>query len=315
MTACELKIELLEIYPAVNSSISGYASTMGFLTITGLRQMNSRHLLPIALLSLFPIHLQACTLWAAAGADASGGTLISKNRDWKPDHTQKLKLVHPKTGFTYFGLYAEGNDDPGLKAGINEKGLTVISASSNLPKKALDNQPGKHGVMTQILTTYSSIDALAADADKIFSESRANFFMVSDRHKVLVAEVGLEGKFSIKVVDTGPVTHTNHYLDPQLAAEFNKKIGPSSATRFARINTLLEQAPRPYTPAQFATISRDHNDGPDNSLWRNGKEFTMASWIVETPAEGAPRLRVVIANPNEAENLQELVLDEAFWKK
>jgi len=36
--------------------------------------------------------LKACTLWAAAGEDASGGTIISKNRDWKPDHTQVLKM-------------------------------------------------------------------------------------------------------------------------------------------------------------------------------------------------------------------------------
>ena len=27
----------------------------------------------------------ACTLWGAAGSEASGGTIVSKNRDWKPD--------------------------------------------------------------------------------------------------------------------------------------------------------------------------------------------------------------------------------------
>lgn len=258
---------------------------------------------------------QACTLWAAAGEDASGGTLISKNRDWKPDHTQKLKLVRPKTGFAYFGLYAEGNDEPGLKAGVNEVGLTIISASSNIPRKLRDQQPGKHGIMTRILANYASVEALATDANKVFPASRANFFMISDRSKILLAEVGLDGKYSIKITNTGPVTHTNHYLDPQLSAEFNKKIGPSSATRFARINTLLEQTPHPFTLAQFAAISRDHNDGPDNSLWRNGKEFTLASWIVATPASGAPRLRVVIANPNEAETTQEFLLDDAFWAK
>lgn len=268
------------------------------------------------ILYLFSSASQACTLWAAAGEDASGGTLISKNRDWKPDHTQKLKLVRPKTGFAYFGLYAEGNNDPGLKAGVNEKGLTIVNAAaSNIPRKIRDQQSGKTGIMTKILASYASVDALAADADKIFASSRANFFMISDRSKVLVAEIGLDGKYNIKITSNGSVTHTNHYLDPQLAAEFNKKIGPSSATRFARIKTLLEQTPRPFTLKQFAAISRDHNDGPDNSLWRDGKEHTMASWIAETPANGTPKLRVVIANPNEAETTQEFLLDDAFWSK
>jgi hypothetical protein len=48
-------------------------------------------------------------------------------------------------------------------------------------------------------------------------------------------------------------------------------------------------------------------------LWRNGKVHTMASWIVASPAAGAPRLRVVIANPGEVERTQEFVLDRVFW--
>ena len=52
-----------------------------------------------------------------------------------------------------------------------------------------------------------------------------------------------------------------------------------------------------------------------NSLWRSGKIKTMASWILESPASGAPKLRVLIANPDEAETLQEFVLDKTFWKR
>ncbi len=269
----------------------------------------------VLVVALISGHAAACTLWAAAGPEASGGTLVSKNRDWKPDHTQKLKLVRSKRGFDYFGLYAEGNDEPGLKAGVNEKGLTIVSASVNLPKKALENQPGKRGVMSRIMESYASVDALRADADQVFSSARASYFVVADSRKVLVAEVGLEGKYSVKVLENGVTTHTNHYLDPALATLYNNKIGSSSATRLARINELLTNGSRPFGGAQFAEISRDQHDGPDNSLWRSGKSRTMASWIMESPANGAPRLRVVIANPDEAETTQEFLLDEAFWKR
>ncbi|HOS76345.1 MAG TPA: carcinine hydrolase/isopenicillin-N N-acyltransferase family protein [Verrucomicrobiota bacterium] len=71
--------------------------------------------------------VHACTLWGAAGVDAGGGTIISKNRDWKPDHVQVLKMQRPTNGYAYFGLYAEGDDAPGIKEGINEKGLTVLA--------------------------------------------------------------------------------------------------------------------------------------------------------------------------------------------
>lgn len=274
-----------------------------------------RQLISLILIALTTWPAQACTLWAAAGDAAEGGTLISKNRDWKPDHHQYLKLVTPKKGLRYFGLYAEGNDEPGLKAGVNEMGLTIISASSNIPRKIRDNQPDKRGIMISVLSKYASIDALMVDADKVFKQSRANFFLISDRSKVLEIEVGLEGKYSIKTADNGLITHTNHYLDPQLAALYNNKIGPSSATRYQRINEILGQSSAPYALENFAKISRDQHDGADNSLWRSGKEHTMASWIVRAPASGAPKLRVVINNPNEAETTQEFTLDDAFWQQ
>lgn len=258
---------------------------------------------------------QACTLWAAAGPEAGGGTLLSKNRDWAPDHVQYLKYERPDGGHAFFGLYAEGNNDPGIKNGINEKGLSIVSASaSSIPKKMRAHQPGKRGVIRSILSRYASVDELAADAEKVFSGARANFYLVSDRNKVLLAEVGLEGKFSYRVIDKGTQAHSNHYLDPKLG-EFNISIGQSSSTRLGRINELLAQSPRPFTPEKFAAISRDRNDGPDDSLWRNGKQHTVASWIVQSPASGPQKLRVVLANPGQPETLHEYTLDEAFWKK
>lgn len=269
--------------------------------------------LPFLVLFL-PLPSLACTLWSAAGADAGGGTLLSKNRDWKPDHTQVLKHGRARGGYAYFGLFAEGNNDSGIKSGVNEKGLSIVSASaSSIPKKQRAHQPGKHGVILEILSRYASVDELTADAERLFSNARANHYMISDRKKTLLVEVGLEGAFSLRISDSGILTHTNHYLDAKLNA-FNFVIGPSSTTRLTRIETLLAQSPRPLTLAQFATFSRDRHDGPDNSLWRSGKQHTLSSWIVRSPPSEPQRLRVLLANPGEAETLREFTLDEAFWK-
>jgi isopenicillin-N N-acyltransferase like protein len=258
--------------------------------------------------------LHACTLWGAAGGDASGGTILAKNRDWAPDHTQVLKM-HRGKGYAYFGLYAEGGGEPGIKCGVNEHGLSVITASaSSIPKDRRASQPGKHGIISTILSGCASCDEVLAKKDAIFPSSRTMFVMISDRRKIVLVEVGLDGKYVLKTADSGAVVHTNHFLEPALG-EFNIKIGPSSATRLARIGELMKTSPRPCRLDAMAGISRDQHDGPDNSLWRTGsKERTMASWIIETPPQGAPKLRVVIANPGQKEETSTLVLDEQFWR-
>lgn len=259
---------------------------------------------------------KACTLWGAAGADASGGTIVSKNRDWPPDHVQVLKLQRPAKGYAYFGLHAEGNDATGIKQGINEKGVAVMTATAgSIPKKVREAQPGRGGLMTTILTGYASCDEVLADQDKLFTNRRPVFMLISDRQKILVLEIGLNGRYTLKAVESGPVVHSNHYLDETMQ-EFNRRISQSSATRVKRIADLLEQKATPYDTACFAELSRDRKNAPDHSLWRDGKgSHTLSSWIVETPAAGPPKLRVLIANPGQVEVTHQLVLDENFWKQ
>lgn len=266
---------------------------------------------------LSPTRLHACTLWGAAGALAGGGTLVSKNRDWKPDHTQVLKLQRSATGYAYFGLYAEGNDDPGLKSGVNEKGLSVLTASAScIPKAQRTSQPGKRGALLTLLTKYATCDEIVAQQASIFPHTRTGFFLIADARKLLVVEIGLGGHYALRVVERGPVAHTNHFLEKSLA-EFNLKVGVSSTTRLGRIGDLLAAPDARFTLDSFVRMSRDQQAGPDNSLWRtgNGKnERTMSSWITETPAEGPPRLRVLLANPGQPEETRTYVLDEQFWR-
>ncbi len=264
---------------------------------------------------LAPSALSACTLWGAAGEEANGGTIISKNRDWKPDHVQVLEIRRSPTNYAYLGLYAVGNDAEGIKQGINERGLTVVTATAgSIPKSTREAQTGRSGVMTTLLQRYARCDQILGDKEQLFSGRKPQFLMISDRKKILVLEVGLKGRFSVKVVESGVTAHSNHFLDDSLS-ENNLKIGESSATRVGRINELLKAAPKPLDLAAFAVMSCDRHDGSNNSLWRTGSSgATLSSWIVETPREGAAKLRVVIANPGQPEQTNLFVLDETFWK-
>jgi hypothetical protein len=264
-------------------------------------------------LALLPALAPACTLWSAAGEAAGGGTLLAKNRDWVPDHRQEVRVVRPPHGWAYVGLFALGNDDPGLKAGTNAQGLTIVSASSNIARKLRQSQPGMHGVMEPILRDYASVAAVLADAMALFSHARANFYMLSDSKQTMTVEVGLQGRFSIKQADAGTLAHTNHYLDAELAQAYNSRIGNSSATRLHRVTELLAQASTPATLQDFQRISQDQHDGPDNSLWRSGHAHTLATWLVQNQPDQAPHLHITLANPGEPMQHLDWVLDATFW--
>lgn len=275
-----------------------------------------RRSLPLLLAACLasPSLLRACTLWGAAGADVGGGTIISKNRDWKPDHVQLLKIRRDGK-YAYLGLYAEGNDEPGIKQGINEKGLGVITATaSSIPKDKRKAQPGTPRLMSTLLAQYASCDQVLAGKEKLLSHRKPSFLLISDRKQILMLEVGLEGHYAIKVVKAGTVTHSNHYLEESLTA-FNEKIGESSATRCKRISDLLQAAPKPLNISSFAEMSRDRHDGSNNSLWRTGTgSRTLSSWILQSPADADPTLRILITNPGNPEQIESFVLDKEFWK-
>jgi hypothetical protein len=272
----------------------------------------------LAALGILAGRLDACTLWGTVVTNAAGGTIMAKNRDWAPDHTQVLKMHRDNKGLAYFGLYAVGGSEPGIKAGVNEKGLSVVTASAScIPKSERDDQPGKHAVLSALLSGYATCDEVLAKREAIFPKTRAMFVMISDRSKILMVEVGLGGTYALKAVESGFITHANHFLDPGLAA-FNEKIGLSSTTRLKRVTELMNAEQAAYTAESFVAMSRDQYDGPDNSLWRTGSgkgTRTLASWIVETPARGVPKLRVVLANPSQPEETRTVILDEAFWSK
>jgi len=263
-------------------------------------------------------NLNACTLWGAAGTNASGGTIVLKNRDWKPDHTQVLRMRRSEKGHAYFGLctvYA-GKSTEGLVAGVNEKGLTAFTATaSTIPKSMWEDQPVKRSFTSALLTDYATCDEVLAKKDAIFPSLRPAFIMIADRDKILMVEVALKGKYAVKTVENDVVAHSNHFLDKSLA-EFNIKTGESSLKRFERITHLMRISPLPFTSETFAVMSKDQHDGPDNSLWRTGRAArTLASWIVETPSHGASKLWVVIANPGEKEQAHTFVLDQKFWRE
>lgn len=268
------------------------------------------------LLGLQPEAL-GCTLWAAAGSRvAGGGVLAAKNRDMDPDHRQELRLVRPREGFRYLGLVAVDCEEPGVKAGINEKGLVIMDAAAScIPEAKQDQRPGVEHLNEKILAACADVDAVLRRRLMFLAPA---FYLVADRSRAVLLEVSLEGKVSVHSLTQGTLTHTNQYLE----AEFqvcNEKVSRSSRVRLERIRSLLSRGPRGLTLQGFIAISGDQHDGPDRSIWRTGsnpeKVRTLASWIVSLPPGGAPLLYVKLANPGEPLTSRQWRLDESFWAR
>lgn len=265
--------------------------------------------------------VNACTLWAAAGDVVQGdGTIIVKNRDWTPGESQRLEVFRPAGGFAYAALIARldvvkptGRQDEIERpvAGVNEKGLTVISAAaSSLPHRDRQAAAGNRKLMTQILNLCASVDdAMALDQSRFRGPL---FLMLADKKKIAVVEIGLEGMVAWRTQTNGVLYHTNHYLEPAMQ-RFNRSIGESSTARYARIADLLQNSPKPYTFSSLLAFTRDRDAGPDDSIWRTGSTptstRTVAVFAVSQPKSGEAEVYIRLLEEGNPEHEETYTLD------
>lgn len=272
-------------------------------------------ILPLLLLLASSEPASACTLYAAHGSRvAGGGTLIVKVRDWTPGDHQVLERVTPPRGYSYYALVTEG-EDPGVKAGINERGLVVESATaSSIPKPDRQEPESTMGLLRKLLAECASVDEVLA-RKALFRGPR--FLLVADATKVASIEVGPLGQVRVDIIRDGVAAHTNHYLPGVLAGANQKAPGASSLARFSRIQELLESK-TPHTMDGFLGFSRDRHAGPDLSIFRTGLKptgtRTMSVWAVRLKPGGGAEIVVRLLNAGQPEVLVRRDFAEIFHR-
>ncbi|WP_300154611.1 C45 family peptidase [Solidesulfovibrio sp.] len=261
----------------------------------------------------------ACTLFGLAGPEvAGGGTILVKNRDWRPNQTQELRLATPKGGYRYLGLFATGDAASGLKAGVNEAGLSAVTATAaSIPREERKAERGMGGILRRLLTECGSVAEAVTRVD-LFAQAKPCFFMLADRHEIARIETAPGGRFAVTHTARGALRQTNHYLEPSLA-DANKTVGASSRTRAGRIEQLLETVEKPAGLEAMLALSHDRASGPDDSVFRTGSRpasvHTMAVFAVAMPPEGTGTLSLRTLDPDAPERVQTVVLDAAAFAK
>jgi len=260
--------------------------------------------------------LSACTIWAAAGTSTKNGTLIAKNHDAESYKHDELRFVVPKTGFKFLGLFPFLKEKAfELAAGINEKGLVVVSANVESVRPARTKSSIKN-LSEKILSDFETVDAAISNKE-IFSKSKPIFYMIADSKKISLIEITQSGAVAIITKNNGVLYHTNHYTHESLYG-FNQHISKSSEARLDIIELLLDTACSPFTIDDFVEISEDHSDESDENIWRavqsKKKISTRASWIVSLPKTGIPELYIkFISEDGKDEYTLNILLDHPFW--
>lgn len=259
--------------------------------------------------------MRACSLWAVTGERSKeGGSLIGQTWDAPQGVRGELRLVIPEKGFRFLGLFPlEAKTGEPIVAGINDRGLAVFTASANtgVSKKKLT---GHRGIAETILTSFGAIDDVIADKN-IFSKSLPVFLLLADHSKIALIQIGSNRRRTIEVTGNGFFYHTNHFTHQNLLKE-NKRYDGNSVLRRNRLQSLLSTYNESFTVDDFLAIAGDKGNGPDNSIWRTGsqgKERTLASWVVFLPRGSQPEIYFKLINPGSNELSYEIRLDKQFW--
>lgn len=236
----------------------------------------------------------ACTLFGAQGSRVlGGGTLVVKNRDYRPEY-QEMRLVQGRR-YRYYGLYGGTEEKMGLKGGVNEAGLAVFSAAAScLPQKERRAMGRSTGALGKLLGWYATVEeALASGIDL----GGPKFLLLADATELAWVEVGDQDRVTVRRVQNGTLAHTNFYLSPEFQ-ELNRKPAVSARHRYARIEDLLESRTSPYRLEDLIRYSTDQTEGPDNSIWRTGSREdgpqTLATFGVWIHAGARPDVFVKI---------------------
>jgi len=285
-----------------------------------LRLATARRLAVLILfLSLFftkALPASASSLWAAAGDKSKdGGTLAGMTWDVPQGAKGELRLVIPRTGFRYLGLFLlDSTVGQYAVAGVNERGLTILTASADTegPKKKLK---GSANVVETLLIKFGTVDDALSNRQRL-GKSRLTFLLLADQAKAAVVQIGSRGNCTVEVTGNGLLYQTNHYTHQKLLIE-NNRCPESSLVRLSRLQDLLVKRPGPFTVDDFLSVAGDTNNGPDNSIWRTGGSTghhrTLASWVLFLPRNLPPESYFRLVNPGSNELYYEMRLDKSFW--
>jgi isopenicillin-N N-acyltransferase-like protein len=229
--------------------------------------------------------LDRCTAFAVAGPE---GTILGHNEQWYAGDAGNVAITVQRGDGPAFASPSVVTCLPAV--GMNAAGLAqgVMSLSAEDDGEGIPRVP----VSRRALGASDLDDAVR----------RASINGRSGGYAYVLARAG----GSTRIVETtatrhavldAPRGHTNHYLDPELAAGGDESDG--SRARLSRLEELLEER-RPHTPEEAMDVLRDHHSAPQSICMHpdpaGGDEATAVLFSMVCHLESR-RMWVAAGNP------------------
>ena len=213
-----------------------------------------------------------CTIAAVTGqSSADGRALIASNSDDPFTTRTRLVVVDPPTGHRFIAtqIVSPGNGarvsfDRMHTRGINAEGLAYTwSAVSPDPAKEPDSEHA-YGIPyyqfgSLLLSQARSVEDAIGMLESYPRAIHGNYLFGDAAGEVALVEVSTQTLNVETRTDTGWIGRSNHWISPAMSAIGNQpEARDSTAVRFARITTLMDEGDGRIGPAYMADSLSDH---------------------------------------------------------
>jgi len=157
---------------------------------------------------------EGCTTWAASGTiTGDSAPILSKNRDYRPDHQplQCLARIRTRDGYPYLCLTSAGS--PGVfSSGINSAGLAV--ADTYVGSKDVGPGVARYSFMMYLLERFSSVQQAIDYLPTVPHSGSGTMTLVDSQGEIAVFEVTHTFQVVRRSMD-GFIASTNHFTAPE----------------------------------------------------------------------------------------------------
>jgi isopenicillin-N N-acyltransferase like protein len=243
--------------------------------------------------------IERCTAFAVAGPD---GTVLGHNEQWyagdagntaviaaRPDRGTAFVSPSVVTCLPAVGMNAAGTAQAIMSLSARDDGVGVPRVL--VSRHALQADDPDHG------RARAAMPGRAGGYAHLFAGSGAT---------VVTVETSATGD---AVVEGG--AHTNHYLDPELAAGADAP-DPGSVARLERLRDLLAER-QPSSPTDAMAVLRDHDSSPAICLHPDPADGDEAESVLFSMVCHLEERRMWVADGNPCmASFEEIDLAEAF---
>lgn len=260
---------------------SGFDESLGIATGYGLTHDEVLAYLHANILADMPATRPAerdgCTSWAhCLGA---GGALVVKNRDYRGEHgiLQQVFLHCDPAGGGRTMVCVGSLGSPGaFSSGMNAAGLAVVDTQIGTS----DHGVGwlRYFLMTALLRQCADVDEALAFVASVPHAGGGSLVLGDACGTTACVELG-HAQAPVMIRSMASVARTNHYLDPQMAAQMVlpcDDLSDSSPLRLSQVQSYLGQHGSTMSVSKAQALMSSHQDRGSICLHANADSQTQA---------------------------------------